>query len=202
MIIQKRDVTVMPSPFSRLSDRNRTSSPSPIAHPKPTASSILKQPMRNATSYLTALQADDDARRKSATAVNGSEPAFSLHSSLRTDDSTSYFTTDDSNSEESYDDLDRPPHPPTSEQKFHTRHSEFGHCLNEAYRRTSAYVPGTVIMPHVEEDPPYYILLTTYLSYLLMIIFGHLRDFVGKRFVPDAYRHLMPSDVSHSMRRA
>jgi serine palmitoyltransferase len=152
--------------------------------------------MRNTTSYLTAFsQAGADARRKAATDDDPSE-AFSLGSSLRTDDDMSYLTNDDSNFDDSDDHLDRSPHPPNSEQVFTTRHSEFGHCANETYRHTSGYVQGTAIMPHVEEDPPYYILLTTYFSYLLMILFGHLRDFVGKRFVPGSYRHLMSSDVS------
>ncbi|KAF8507976.1 serine palmitoyltransferase 2 [Hysterangium stoloniferum] len=146
--------------------------------------------MRTAASYLTAV-ADADA--KSRKTEDLSEPAFSVRSSIRSDDdsSTGHFTMTDS--DDSYDELDTPPHPPTSEQQFMTRHSEFGHCSNEAYRRTSAYKPGAAIMPHVEDDPPYYILLTTYMSYLIMILFGHMRDFLGKRFHPDAYRHLMPS---------
>ncbi|CAG8750887.1 21966_t:CDS:2, partial [Gigaspora rosea] len=42
----------------------------------------------------------------------------------------------------------------------------------------------------VEEEPPYYFLFTTYLSYLILICFGHLRDFFGKRFKSKNYRHL------------
>ncbi|RFU81537.1 serine palmitoyltransferase 2 [Trichoderma arundinaceum] len=34
----------------------------------------------------------------------------------------------------------------------------------------------------IEDEPPYYFLLTTYLSYLALILFGHIRDFFGKRF--------------------
>ncbi|CAG8496334.1 177_t:CDS:2 [Acaulospora colombiana] len=42
----------------------------------------------------------------------------------------------------------------------------------------------------VEEEPPYYFLFTTYLSYLVLICFGHLRDFFGKRFRSKNYKHL------------
>jgi serine palmitoyltransferase len=187
----------MPLSFSKRSSRNHSSSPSPIAHPKGTSSSMLKRPMRNAASYLTALsQADADARaRRISSDSEPSEPALSLRSSLHTDDDSSYLTTVD-DSDDTYDDLDTPPHPPTSQQQFTTKHSEFGHCFNEAYRYTSAYKPGTTNTAHSEE-PPYYILITTYVSYLILIVVGHLRDFVGKRLYPDAYQHLMPSNVSH-----
>jgi serine palmitoyltransferase len=42
----------------------------------------------------------------------------------------------------------------------------------------------------VMDEPPYYYLLTTYISYLILIIFGHVRDFFGKRFREENYRHL------------
>lgn len=173
-----------------------------MALPSPTASShsILKQPMRNAASYLTALSDADARARKLSTDDASSGPAFSLRSSVRTDDDVSYVTTDDSASEDFYDDtLDKPPHPPTSEQTFSTRHSEFGHCSNEAYRCTSAHQPGSKILSFAEEEPPYYILVTVYLSYLILIVLGHLRDFVGKRFCREAYSHLMPRNVSTSI---
>jgi hypothetical protein len=48
----------------------------------------------------------------------------------------------------------------------------------------------------VEQDPPYYILLSTYISYLILIVLGHVRDFVGKRLSPASYKHLMPRGVS------
>ncbi|CAG8509188.1 2099_t:CDS:2, partial [Diversispora eburnea] len=42
----------------------------------------------------------------------------------------------------------------------------------------------------VEEVPPYYFLFTTYFSYLVLICFGHIRDFFGKRFRSNNYQHL------------
>jgi serine palmitoyltransferase len=154
--------------------------------------------MRNAASYLAALsQADADARARKTGPGIPSEPALSLRSSVGTDDGSSYVTSDDS--DDAYDELDRPPHAPTSEQQPTTKHSEFGHCFNEAYRYTSGYKPDAAHT--AQEDPPYYILITTYISYLLMIIYGHSRDFIGKRFFPDAYRHLIPGNVGSSLLR-
>jgi serine palmitoyltransferase len=44
------------------------------------------------------------------------------------------------------------------------------------------------------DEPPYYYLLTTYLSYLILIVFGHVRDFFGKKFHKQDYRHLQAND--------
>ena len=44
------------------------------------------------------------------------------------------------------------------------------------------------------DEPPYYYLLTTYISYLILIIFGHVRDFFGKRFRKEKYRHLQSNN--------
>lgn len=44
------------------------------------------------------------------------------------------------------------------------------------------------------DEPPYYYILTTYISYLILIIFGHVRDYFGKRFRKQDYRHLQAID--------
>lgn len=43
------------------------------------------------------------------------------------------------------------------------------------------------------EAAPLYVLVSTYLNYFVLILFGHLRDFVGKYFKPDQYAHLKTS---------
>lgn len=45
------------------------------------------------------------------------------------------------------------------------------------------------------EAAPLYVLVSTYLNYFVLILFGHLRDFVGKYFKPDQYAHLKTSKV-------
>ncbi|KAI8915517.1 pyridoxal phosphate-dependent transferase [Powellomyces hirtus] len=43
---------------------------------------------------------------------------------------------------------------------------------------------------HLIEDTPIGVLITTYMSYFFLIIFGHIRDFFGMRFKKHEYRHL------------
>lgn len=214
--------------MSHSSSPASTHSPSPIAIPKghSKSKSILKHPMRDAASYLTALsQADADARaaasRKNKSTDSNSD-AGSIHSFMTSSATIATTTTttttssptasqqsdngplDSSSSEDSddndtytYDELDNSPYTPEEQalRQFTTKHAEFGHCDDQSYRFTSAWKPGPPVGNHIEEDPPYYILLTTYFSYLILIILGHLRDFFGKRFNAYAYKHLMPSNV-------
>ncbi|OWZ32033.1 serine palmitoyltransferase [Cryptococcus neoformans c45] len=73
------------------------------------------------------------------------------------------------------------------------KHSEFGHCNNPNWRWTSQWNPNEVI--HADDArPSYTVLLSTYLSYILLIIIGHIRDFFGKKFTPASYAHLMPQN--------
>ncbi|KAL1410761.1 serine palmitoyltransferase component [Vanrija albida] len=72
------------------------------------------------------------------------------------------------------------------------KHSEFGHDNNNNWRWTSQYNPAEPVTLEEEPDAPYVVLLTTYLSYLLLIVLGHIRDFFGKRFYPSHYSHLLP----------
>ncbi|KAJ7057122.1 pyridoxal phosphate-dependent transferase [Mycena amicta] len=141
---------------------------------------------KTAASYLSALS-EADARRAS---LRGNAPppvavpALSVSSSITGDSEDSVLH------EETVDALEYPVRPPTSEQTFTTVHSEFGHCANDDYRFLSEYIPGEPLK-HVPTPGPYYIMFTTYISYLILICIGHIRDFFGKRFRPSAYRHLM-----------
>ncbi|KAH8083357.1 serine palmitoyltransferase 2 [Cristinia sonorae] len=147
--------------------------------------------MSTAASYLSAVsQADARARKLSDTDSTTSTPALSLSSSVT---SSSTETVLDDAPFENLDGLSYPKVPPTSEQVFKTVHSEFGHCANESFRYTARYQPGGQFA-RPEQEPPHYVLLSTYLSYLLLICVGHLRDFIGKRMRPSSYKHLMKQD--------
>lgn len=41
-----------------------------------------------------------------------------------------------------------------------------------------------------QEQCPYPTVIATYLSYLMLVLYGHVRDFFGKIFFPSQYRHL------------
>ncbi|KAF9484072.1 hypothetical protein BDN70DRAFT_196264 [Pholiota conissans] len=182
--------------------------PSPMALSKASqSSSIFKKRSANpvlpadAASYLSALsQADASARARTGTsgASTISTPALSLSSSVTSssEDTVLHEAEHLAELSNNADGLLLPLHPPTSEQVFTTVHTEFGHCANEAYRTTSQHKLGTPLEDHVEQDPPYYILLSTYISYLILIVLGHVRDFIGKRLSPASYHHLIPRDVS------
>ena len=181
--------------------------PSPMALNKPQqSSSIFKKRSTSAVpasaaSYLSALsEADARARSNSSAASVSSTPALSLSSSITSSSEDTVLHEDENLHDPSLtsnaDGLLLPLRPPTSEQVFTTVHTEFGHCANEEYRTTSQHKPGAFFPLHVEQDPPYYILLSTYISYLILIVLGHIRDFVGKRLSPASYKHLMPRGVS------
>lgn len=173
----------------------------------------------SAQAYLTAL-AEADAKSRKLNQQKGitptSTPALSFSSSLTpsTSSSSSYGSSDRKSHSrrkpyanggtvvQHGDDVDDgsgltiPLEPPTSEQMFNTVHSEFGHCNNPRFRFTSRHPSGSPFRHPKDEEPPYYVLLTTYISYLFLICLGHLRDFVGKRANPASYSHLMARDVS------
>ncbi|KAJ3503930.1 hypothetical protein NLJ89_g8211 [Agrocybe chaxingu] len=164
--------------------------PSPSIFKKRSSSALGGPIPSSAASYLTALS-QADARARNANGSPTSTPALSLSSSI-TSSSEDTVLHDYADNDSNANGLLLPARPPTSEQVFTTVHTEFGHCANEEYRTTSQHPPGTPLPPHVEQDPPYYILLSTYISYLILICLGHVRDFVGKRLSPASYRHLMP----------
>lgn len=85
--------------------------------------------------------------------------------------------------------------PPSQEEarRLAKQHAEFGPIGHPSHRYTSRHA-GNVFPEPVMDEPPYFYLLTTYISYLILIAYGHVRDFFGKRFREANYRHLKPRD--------
>ncbi|ORY59055.1 serine palmitoyltransferase 2-like protein [Pseudomassariella vexata] len=73
--------------------------------------------------------------------------------------------------------------PPSSEEVSRKRRfdAQFGPLVHPSHRYVSKH-HGEGLTAPVIDDPPYYFVLTTYISYLLLIALGHIRDFFGKRF--------------------
>lgn len=71
--------------------------------------------------------------------------------------------------------------------------AQFGPLGHVSHKYTSRHQGSDFPQP-VMDEPPYYYLLTTYISYLILIVFGHVRDYFGKRFRPRRYRHLQAQD--------
>lgn len=59
--------------------------------------------------------------------------------------------------------------------------AQFGPLTHPSHRYSSKS-HGKPLAAPIEDEPPYFYLLTTYVSYLFLIILGHVRDFFGKRF--------------------
>ncbi|KAK5664310.1 hypothetical protein OQA88_528 [Cercophora sp. LCS_1] len=82
---------------------------------------------------------------------------------------------------------DEPPttlfQPPSADEARKRERSEaqFGPLLSKRHLYVSAH-QGKPLETPIEDEPPYYFVITTYLSYLILIFFGHARDFFGKRF--------------------
>ncbi|KAI0902626.1 serine palmitoyltransferase [Annulohypoxylon nitens] len=59
--------------------------------------------------------------------------------------------------------------------------AQFGPLVHPSHRYVSKH-QGEPLEAPVIDEPPYYYVLTTYISYLLLLALGHIRDFFGKRF--------------------
>lgn len=88
------------------------------------------------------------------------------------------------------------PPSPEAARKLARQHAEFGPLGHASHQYVSQHPKGAEIENPIEDEPPYYYLLTTYISYLVLIIFGHVRDFFGKRFKVENYKHLKAQNVS------
>ncbi|BGP19452.1 serine palmitoyltransferase component [Rhodosporidiobolus nylandii] len=82
---------------------------------------------------------------------------------------------------------------PNPEDPYSLRHSEYGYDVDPAHRTVSQHTPGLSLKAS-DEEPSVWVYLQTYLSYAMLIILGHLRDFIGKRLFPASYSHLRPSN--------
>lgn len=66
--------------------------------------------------------------------------------------------------------------------------SQFGPIGCQSHRHVSQHMGGP--LPQLAMDEPaYFYLLTTYISYFILIAFGKVRDFFGKRFKPEKYKN-------------
>lgn len=88
--------------------------------------------------------------------------------------------------------LFQPPSPAEAKRQA-KMDAQFGPLGSQSHRYVSQHQGGELAEP-VMDEPPFYYLWTTYLSYLILIAFGHVRDFFGKRFKAHKYGHLKASN--------
>jgi serine palmitoyltransferase len=61
-------------------------------------------------------------------------------------------------------------------EKLGKQHAEFGPLSDPSHLYTSG-LAGSAMPDPVVDDPPYRIILTTYISFLVVIFLGHIQDF-------------------------
>ena len=142
-------------------------------------SPFKKQQYQTDAQALAAANAQQQAYLKRTSSPTPSLPKISL----------SHATGETAKSETT---LFHPPSPAEA-RRLAKQHAQFGPLGSPAHRYTSRYL-GDYFPDPIEDEPPYYFFLTTYLSYLILIIFGHVRDFFGKRFRQQHYTHLQEID--------
>lgn len=71
---------------------------------------------------------------------------------------------------------------------------EYGKLTSREYLHVSKHPVGEPLPTPIDDEPPYLIHLATLLSYLILIIIGHIRDFFGKIFKPQDYEDLVEKD--------
>lgn len=71
---------------------------------------------------------------------------------------------------------------------------EYGRLTSKEYLYVSKHPVGEPLPTPIDDEPPYVIHLATLLSYFILIIIGHIRDFFGKIFMPEDYEDLVEKD--------
>lgn len=70
---------------------------------------------------------------------------------------------------------------------------EYGKLTLKDYLYTSKHPVGEPLPTPIDDEPPMSIYIATYISYLILIIIGNIRDFFGKIFRPKDYDFLVES---------
>jgi serine palmitoyltransferase len=182
----------------------RSASTSPANDPSKTSSSIGKsgiavkapsKPNRLSQLFSTSpkFKAEPHTARaalQNASGTTTAAPPISSASLSLPTISLSTATADNPNMNEPPTTLFQPPSPEEA-RRLAKQHAQFGPLGHPSHRYSSRH-PGGPFPEPVMDEPPYYYLITTYISYLILIAFGHVRDFFGKRFREENYRHLKP----------
>ncbi|KAL1997020.1 hypothetical protein VTN49DRAFT_7885 [Thermomyces lanuginosus] len=129
--------------------------------------------------------------RSSTFPVSGAQPAVGLASLSSPTPLLTTSTADNQKMDESQETPAHAPPDPEEARRVARQNAQFAPISHPSHRYSSRHHGGPFPDP-VMDEPPYYYLLTTYISYLILIAFGHVRDFFGKRFKEENYRHLKP----------
>ncbi|GME94214.1 unnamed protein product [Ambrosiozyma monospora] len=71
---------------------------------------------------------------------------------------------------------------------------EYGPLTSEKWLYVSKHNPNEPLPKPIVDDPPYFIVIFTYLNYLILIIIGHIKDFFGMKFFPQHFDAMLPKN--------
>lgn len=71
---------------------------------------------------------------------------------------------------------------------------EYGKLTSKDHLFVSKHPIGEPLPTPIDDEPPLVIHLATFVSYLILILIGHIRDFFGKVFKPEDYADLVEKD--------
>lgn len=74
------------------------------------------------------------------------------------------------------------------------KENEFGQLTSEEYLYQSKSRDGKALQDPILDAPAYHVSLITYLNYLILIILGHIHDFLGLTFQKEKHKDIMEQD--------
>lgn len=74
------------------------------------------------------------------------------------------------------------------------RENEYGTLTSPYYQCKVKSMKGIPQHPTILDTPPYYLTLITYLNYLILIILGHIHDFLGLTFQKSKHQDIIEQD--------
>ena len=84
------------------------------------------------------------------------------------------------------------PNAPEDDRPLEVRSNlEYGKSTSKEHLYVSKHPVGEPLPTPIDDEPPYAILIFTYICFLILIIIGHIRDFFGKIFKPEEYADLI-----------
>lgn len=87
------------------------------------------------------------------------------------------------------------PDPPVSNLSIEEKAKmEFGPLTSNKWLSVAQLDPNEEIKPSILDEPPYFIVLTTYLDYLVFLLIGHCKDFFGMLLMPQYFSALVAKD--------
>lgn len=84
--------------------------------------------------------------------------------------------------------------PPDDRPEDVKKDLEYGVQTSKEYLYVSKHPVGEPLPQPIDDEPPYYVHVATLLSFLFLIIIGHIRDFFGKIFKPQDYADVIEKD--------